>query len=79
MREAQDQGKRPVNRPRSWNQGVRDEDKWRKKTTWFRQGGYTTVMFCPYTPNSVLANKWKEAEAGGGDTKLWSWGDGASG
>ena len=71
MREAQDQGKRPINRPKSWNQGVREENKWKNKTTWYRQGGYTTVIFCPYTPNSVLANKWKEAEARGAASRGW--------
>ena len=28
-------------------------------------------MFCPYTPGSVLANKWREAEARGAATRGW--------
>ena len=68
---AQEEGLRPINRPRSWNQGEREENKWRKKATWYKQGGYTTVMFCPFTPNSTLANRWREAEARGAVTRGW--------
>ena len=68
---AQEEGLRPINRSRSWNQGEREEKKWRKQATWYKQGGYTTVIFCPYTPNSTLANRWREAEARGADTRGW--------
>ena len=68
---AQEEGLKPINRPRSWNQGEREESKWKKKATWYKQGGYTTVIFCPYTPNSTLANSWREAEARGADTRGW--------
>ena len=71
MVEEQEKGGRPINRPRKWNQGEREESKWRKKTSWYRAGGYTTVIFCTYTPNSVLAKKWREVEARGAATRGW--------
>ena len=43
----------------------------RKKTTWFKQGGYSTVIFCPYTPESKLAKRWREIEARGADSRGW--------
>ena len=71
MKEEQEQGRRPINRPRSWNEGIREKNKWKKKISWYREGGYTTVMFCPYTPGSVLATKWREAEARGAASRGW--------
>ena len=68
---AQEEGVKPINRPRSWKEGEREENKMRKKVTWYKQGGYTTVMFCPFTPNSTLADSWREAEARGAATRGW--------
>ena len=56
-------GRRPINRPRNWKEQERMEGKWRKKTTWFKTGGYSTAIFCPYTLNSELAKRWRELEA----------------
>ena len=39
MVEEQEKGGRPINRPRKWNQGEREESKWRKKTSWYSAGG----------------------------------------
>ena len=58
MVEEQRKGGRPVNRPRKWNEEEREDSKSKKKTSWYCAGGYSTVIFCTYTPNSVLANKW---------------------
>ena len=63
MMEAQRSGRRPINRPRSWKEKEQAETKWKKKGNWYKSGGYNSVMFCPYTPNSELANKWREIEA----------------
>ena len=38
-------------------------DEVEKESSWFKAGGYSTVMFCPYTPNSELAARWREVEA----------------
>ena len=71
MVEEHEAGRRPVNRATSWKEKERQEAKWRKKTTWFKQGGYSTVIFCPYTPDSQLAKTWKEIEAKGADSRGW--------
>ena len=64
-------GRRPINRPRSWKEHERQETKWRKRTSWFKAGGYSTVMFCPFTPNSELAARWREVEARGAAIRGW--------
>ena len=64
-------GRRPVNRKRTWREEERKENKWRKKLGWFKAGGYSTVIFCPYTPNGELATKWREVEARGAATRGW--------
>ena len=71
MVEAQNSGKRPINRPRSWKEKERRETKWRKKSSWYKTGGNSSVMFCPYTPNSELANRWREIEAKGAVSRGW--------
>ena len=45
--------------------------KMKKKTSWYRAGGYSTVIFCTYTPNSVLAKRWREVEELGTATGGW--------
>mgnify|MGYP006963457604 CR=1 FL=1 len=47
----------------------RREEKWKKKTNWFKTEGYTTVLFCPWTPNGELARRWREVEEKGAATK----------
>ena len=64
-------GRRPVNRKRTWREEERKENKWRKKLGWFKAGGYSTVIFCPYTPNGELATKWREVEVRGAATRGW--------
>ena len=49
MVEEQKKGGRPVNRPRKWNQEEREDSKQLKKTSWYKAGGYSTVIFCTYT------------------------------
>ena len=71
MIEEEKKGGRPINRPRKWNKGQREELKRKKKTSWYRSGGYSTVIFCPYTPNSVLAKRWREIEERGAETRGW--------
>ena len=43
----------------------------KKKTSRYKAGGYCTVIFCPYTPESELAKKWREVEAREAETKGW--------
>ena len=67
----QERGGRPINRPRNFEEKKRREEKWRKKANWFKTGGYTTVLFCPWTPNGELARRWKEVEERGAATRGW--------
>ena len=71
MVEEQKKGGRPVNRPRKWNEEEREDSKSKKKTSWYRAGGYSYFIFCTCTPNSVLANKWREVEARGAAAQGW--------
>ena len=45
----------------------------KKKTNWYKTGGYSTVKsFCPFTPgNCELAKKWREMEAREAETRGW--------
>ena len=67
----QERGGRPINRPRHYEERKRREEKWKKKTNWFKTGGYTTVLFRPWTPNGELARRWREVEEKGAATRGW--------
>ena len=54
MTKRQEAGGRPIIRPRNYQETERRIDKWRKKATWYKSGGYSTVLFFPWTPNSEL-------------------------
>ena len=59
-------GKCPMYRGKFWNRQVRDEEKSKKRNTWFAKGGFETVLFVDATPRSELAKECrgilKEAE-----------------
>ena len=64
-----DNGTRPLYRPKEWNVINRRKDKQKKKHDWSTKGGYIAPIFVPPTPNSELANTLRtiaesEAEAG---------------
>ena len=67
----QEAGRGPINRPRNWQEAARREEKTQKKNSWYKTGGYSTVIFCPYTPGSTLAKKWRQVEARGAETRGW--------
>ena len=54
LRKKEDDGERPLYRPRTWNASERRNNKQTKKTEWFKKNGESTVLFVPPTPNSVL-------------------------
>ena len=64
-------GRRPINRSRNWQGENRRQEKTRKKNNWYKTGGYSTVIFCPYTPGGELAKKWREIEAREAETRGW--------
>ena len=57
------EGGRPVNRPRSWEEDLRQQKKESKKKNWFRKGGYDVPLFVPHTPGGLLARRMREKEA----------------
>ena len=71
MVKEEEEGRRPINRPREWQADKRRMDKKVKKNSWYKAGGYSTVIFCPYTPNGELAQRWRQIEARGAETRGW--------
>ena len=71
MLDEQERGGRPVNRPRQHEEAKRKENKWRKRKDWYKAGGFSTVLFCPWTPGSQLAKKWREIERQGASSRGW--------
>ena len=57
---ADQEGTKPLYRPREWNQEAREEQKKNKKV-WFKRGGYEYVAFIPATPGSELKKNIEEA------------------
>ena len=52
--EAERQGKRPLYRHKTWNTREREQERKSKKLNWYKKGGNKSVMFIPYTPDSIL-------------------------
>ena len=55
MVKIEEEGGRPVNRPRSWETDLRQKQKQFKGRNWFRNGGHHVPLFIPHTPGSKLA------------------------
>ena len=49
-------GGRPLHRPDTWQKEERAKRKTAAKTSWYRAGGYSSVLFVPPTPGSKLAD-----------------------
>ena len=63
MKEEQEHGGRPINRPHSYQHEVRRKKKLSAKSNWYyKNGGYSTVMSVPATPQGKLANMLCESE-----------------
>ena len=71
MVKEQEEGRRPINRAREWQADQRKMDKTKKKNSWYKAGGFSTVIFCPYTPGGELARRWRQIEARGAETRGW--------
>ncbi len=50
-------GEQPLYRTRSWKQLERAEVRRGKRETWYRKGGFDSVIFVPATPRSQLRNQ----------------------
>ena len=65
MVEEERRGGRPINPPREWNETERRIKKMTKKVNWYKRGGYSAVMFVPWTPHSELIRRFRSIEASG--------------
>ena len=63
MLEEEQNGGRPINRPKSWEEDKRQKKKELQKRTWYRKGGFDVPIFVPHTPRGVLAKAMREKEA----------------
>ena len=54
IKEKAEAGLRPINRPKEWKREERKRNKEEKKKSWYRKGGYDSVLFVPATPRSRL-------------------------
>ena len=59
-------GERPLYRPREWKRLERARERRGKRESWYRKGGFNTVIFVPATPGSRLKNRYMEEIKGAG-------------
>ena len=54
-----ERGERPLYRPYDWNREERDKEKRAKVDSWYKRGGYESVIFVQSTPGSELKRKFQ--------------------
>ena len=54
IKEKEALGIRPIHRPKEWRWKERQEEKQQKKRTWYKKGGFDSVLFIPSTPGGKL-------------------------
>ncbi len=54
IREAENQGIRPMHRPKDWERQRRRNEKESKRKNWYKNGGFDSVLFLPMTPGGTL-------------------------
>ena len=59
IKEKEALGIRPIHRPKEWRRVEREEEKSRKKKSWYKSGGFDSVLFVPATPESKLKNMYQ--------------------
>ena len=62
MVEVEDAGGRPVNKPRTWEEDLRQKKKELQKSSWYRKGGFHVPLFVPHTPGGELVRRMKQKE-----------------
>jgi hypothetical protein len=63
MQDIETAGGRPINRPKSWEEDLRQRTKEMKKKNWFRKGDFDVPLFVPHTPGGPLAKMMSQKEA----------------
>ena len=59
-------GEQPLYRPRKWKRLERAQERRGKRESWYRKGGFDTLIFVPATPGSQLKNRYIEEIEGAG-------------
>ena len=54
IKEKEALGIRPINRPKEWRRQEREQEKQEKKRSWYKSGGFDSVLFVPSTPGGKL-------------------------
>ena len=61
IRDNEERGFRPMHRPKNWRRTERIMEKEEKKKSWYKQGGFDTVLFIPTTPDGKLKGMYEKA------------------
>ena len=56
----------PIHRPKDWHRLERIEQKERKVRSWYKTGGFDSVLFVPETPNANLKRMYEHTIQGSG-------------
>ena len=65
------EGERPLHRPREWKREERDQEKARKRSNWYKKGGNEAVIFVPATKNSQLQKRYQKEIKRQSGRKSW--------
>ena len=57
----EERGIRPIHRPKEWQRTERMEQKEEKRKSWYKQGGFDSVLFVPSTPGGKLKRMYHHA------------------
>ena len=61
MMENEELNIRPIHRPKNWNREERNKQKEEKKRSWYKRGGFDSVLFVPTTPSGKLKKLYENA------------------
>ena len=61
IRDNEEQDIRPMHRPKGWCKAERLEAKERRKRSWYRRGGFDSVLFVPSTKDGKLKQMYQHA------------------
>jgi hypothetical protein len=60
IRDKEEKGLRPMHRPKTWKRAERIREKEEKKKSWYKRGGFDSVLFVPTTPDGELKRRYEE-------------------
>ena len=60
IRDNETKGIRPMHRPKTWRRVERMMEKEKKKKTWYKAGGFDSVLFVPSTPEGRLKRMYQD-------------------